>query len=195
MSTLAVDTIQNSAGTSALTVNSSGEISPQQTTGNSVYGVYSTNNTWTPGANVVPSWAMEVTMVFTEVSHVTAGQEPGPQVYVSGSTAPTGSYNYIWWYSPGGGDPTLHDRRTSGDTWIMAKDFTNPANTFGGKITFSRTSTSSFIYHFDCLASNKGYPYDHGWTGTVNLSGPITGLGWAVGAGGFDSGTARVYWS
>ena len=195
MSNLRVGAIDSVNGNNALTINSSGEISPQQTTGNSVYGVYSTNNTWTPGANVVPSWAMEVTMVFTDVSHAVASNEPGPQVYVGGSPAPTGSYNYIWWYSGNGGSSTLNDRRTAGDTWIMAKDFTNANNIFGGKITFSRTSTSSFTYHFDCLVSNKGYPYEHGWTGTANLSGPITGLGWAVGAGGFDSGTARVYWS
>ena len=193
--TLKVDQIQNNTGTSALTINSSGEISPQQTTGNSVYGVYNSGNTWTPGANAVPSWAMDVTMVFTEVSHVTQGQEPGPQVYVGGSTAPTGSYNYVWLYQGNGANVILHDRRTSGDTWLIAKDFTNPNNIFGGKITFSRTNSNSFIYHFDCVMSNKSYPYNHGWAGTVNLSGPITGLGLAVGAGGFDSGTARVYWS
>lgn len=192
---LKVDQIQNNTGTSALTINSAGEISPQQTTGNSVYGVYNSGNTWTPGANVVPSWAMDVTMVFTEVSHVTTGQEPGPQVYVGGSPAPTGSYNYIWYYSSNGGSSTLHDRRTAGDTYLIAKDFTNPGNIFSGKATFSRTSSSSFIYHFDFHMSNKGYAYEHGYVGTVNLSGPITGLGWAVGSGGFDSGTARVYWS
>lgn len=192
---LKVDQIQNNTGTSALTINSSGEISPQQTTGNSVYGVYNSGNTWTPGANVVPSWAMDVTMVFTEVSHVTQGQIPGPQVYVGGSIAPTGSYNYIWWYAGNNGTVTINDFRTAGHTWIQAGGFTNPANVFGGKITFSRTNSSSFIYHFDCLVSNKGYAYNHGWAGTVNLSGPITGLGWAIGSGGFDSGSARVYWS
>ena len=192
---LKVDQIQNNTGTSALTINSSGEISPQQTTGNSVYGVYNSGNTWTPGANVIPSWAMDITMVFTEVSHVTQGEEPGPQVYVGGSAAPTGSYNYIWWYAGNGNTVTVSDFRTAGHTWIKAGGFTNPGNIFGGKITFSRTDSNSFIYHFDCQPSNKGYAYNHGWAGTVNLSGPITGLGWAVGSGGFDSGTARVYWS
>ena len=195
---LKVDQIQNNTGTSALTINSSGQISPQQTTGNSVYGTYSSGNSWTPGANVVPSWAMDVTMVFTEVSHVaalTSGQEPGIQAYVGGSTAPSGSYNYIWWYAAAGGTVTLQDFRTAGHTRLHAGGFTNPANVFGGKITFSRTSTSSYVYHFDCQVSNKGYPYNHGWAGTLNLSGPISGLGWEVQTGGFDGGTARVYWS
>ena len=198
MSTLAVDAIANATGTSAATINSSGQISPQQTTGNFVYSAYSSGNTWTPGANVVPSWAMDVTMVFTEVSHVgtlSNGQEPGIQAYVGGSTAPAGSYNYVWWYASNGGTVTLSDFRTAGHTRLHAGGFTNPSNVFGGKITFSRTSSSSYVYHFDCLVSNKGYPYMHGWTGTLNLSGPITGLGWEVQTGGFDSGSARVYWS
>ena len=198
MSKVFVNNIHNKAGTRAMSINGSGQISPQQTTGNSAYAVYSSSNTWTPGANVVPSWAMDVTMVFTEVSHVgtlSNGQEPGIQAYVGGSTAPAGSYNYVWWYANNGATVTLSDFRTAGHTQLRAGGFTNPANMFGGKITFSRTSSSSFVYHFDCLVSNKGYAYMHGWAGTLNLSGPITGLGWAVGSGGFNSGSARVYWS
>ena len=194
MSNLRVGAIDSVNGNNALTINSSGQISPQQTTGNSVYSAYGSGNTWTPGANVVPSWAMDVTMVFTDVSHVTQGEEPGPQVYVGGSTAPTGAYNYIWWYVGNGNTVTLSDFRTAGHTWLKAGGFTNPSNMFGGKITFSRTSSSSYVYHFDCQVSNKGYAYNHGWAGTLNLSGPISGLGWEVQTGGFDSGSARVYW-
>ena len=192
MSTLKVDNIQHTNGTDAMTIDSDGSVQLKKY----VTGSYAASSTWTPGANVVPSWALDVTMVFTEVSHVTQGDEPGPQVYVGGSTAPTGSYNYVWWYMGNGASITLNDFRTAGHTWLRAGGFTNPNNIFSGSITFSRTSTSSYIYAFECQPGNKGYAYNHGWTGTVNLSGPISGLGWATNSSaGFNSGTARVFWS
>ena len=138
MSTLKVDNIQHTNGTDAMTIDSDGSVQLKKY----VTGSYAASSTWTPGANVVPSWALDVTMVFTEVSHVTQGDEAGPQVYVGGSPAPSGSYNYVWWYMGNGAAINLTDARTAGHTWLRAIGFTNPNN-----IPIFEVEISLIVYH------------------------------------------------
>jgi hypothetical protein len=185
-----VETLQHPNGTNAITIDSSGVITPSSGFANSASANFTAGSTLiAPTTNGIPSWANEIKVSFYNLSTV------GTAVtlfrgYVSGSVHTT-NYDYMAIYSENGGN-TTSDRSAGSDGGFSFYPWTAPGNNYSGTVTLTHTTGYEYVAHGQMYVGNQpGYLIQ--LQGRVSLPSAITGID-IYNSTNFDSGQVRVLW-
>ena len=187
-SILNVDQIKNAAGTSALTIDSSGNVEIVKSSASASFSSGST--LIQPTTNGIPSWANEIKISFFDVSQA-GSSDVMFRAYVGGSVV-TANYQYTSIYTNSSSD-TLSDRSAGNDGGFSFYGWTAVANSFNGTVTFTRVTDDYKYVAFGQYFNPSYATYVMFFNGRVDLSGPISGVDLYTSTN-FDSGSARVIW-
>ena len=180
------------ANSSALTIDSSGIITPSAGFATSASASFSANNTLIqPTTNGIPSWANEIKISFFDVSQAGSSNVVF-RAYVAGNVV-TANYQYTSIYTDSG-DNTLSDRSAGNDGGFMFYGWTAAANVFNGTVTFTKVTDDYKYVAFGQYFNPTYGTYVMFFNGRVDLAGPISGVDLYTSTN-FDGGHARVIWS
>ena len=190
-SILNVDQIKNAAGTSALTIDSSGVVTPSAGFANSATATFSSSsNTILLTSNGIPSWANEITLSFRGVSWTANSNNLLFRAYVGGNVVTT-NYVYTSHYNTTN-SITVSDRTAGNDGGFSFYGWNAASNEMNGTVTFNHVQNYTYIVNGFSTTHTAG-DYLNRFSGTITLSGPISGIAMTNGSN-FDAGTARVIW-
>ena len=190
-SELGVQTIEHTNGTDAMTIDSSGIITPSAGFANSATATFSSSsNTILLTSNGIPSWANEITLSFRGVSWTSNSNNLLFRAYVGGSVV-TANYVYTSHYNTTN-SITVSDRTAGNDGGFSFYGWDAASNEMNGTVTFNHVQNYTYIVN-GFSTTHTAPAYLNRFGGTITLSGPISGVDMTNGSN-FDAGTARVIW-
>ena len=179
------------ANSSALTIDSSGIITPSAGFATSASASFSAGSTLIqPTTNGIPSWANEIKISFFDVSQASS-DDVMFRAYVAGSVV-TANYQYTSIYTNNSAD-TLSDRSAGNDGGFAFYGWTAVGNSFNGTVTFTRVTDDYKYVAFGQYFNPTYADYVQFFNGRVDLAGPISGVDLYT-SGNFDAGQVRVIW-
>ena len=188
-STIKVDNIQNAAGTSAISIDSSGGVQLQKNYSDTFN--YPSASTWS--ITGVPDWANKITLVTHEISQGSTANI-GLRFIVGGSEVSTSVYNHNETRLSNNSAITHFGNTDNGtvSNRLMVTDFNNTLNTFGWMLSIYKVDTNRYIYSGPI--QNDYYQYFNYISGSIVTTGAIEGVRFTCDSGVFDSGKARLFW-
>lgn len=189
-SVLKVNQIQNTAGTTALTVDSSGVITSSAGFANSASANFTAGSTRiVPTTNGIPSWANEITIAFYNLS--SAGTAASFFAGYANGSEYTTNYEYMAMYADNSGS-TVSDRSAGSDGGFSFYPWTAPANVLSGTVTFTHTTGYEYVAWGHAYIDNQP-TYFITLQGRVSFPSAMTGIQ-IYNSTNFDSGQVRVLW-